>query len=91
MFDSARLTDGSVVGVGQDATWQGTGVFDNLIEAFNANIKLQYDMGRLKGSDYASVYLGGMQSIITQSVQVVQQEKLIEAQKNSAYSKGGSQ
>jgi len=75
------LTNGSIV---EDAegeyTWEGTGVFDKLMMAVNGNTKVEYDSGRIVGSNYASVYLGSIQSVIAQSVQYNLQEQQIEAQ-----------
>lgn len=70
------LTDGNVV----SGEWTGTGIFDTLISAVNSNIQLQYEKGRLKGPDYANVYLGSIQSVIAQSMQYLLQEKVTEAQ-----------
>jgi len=60
--------------------WVGTGVFDKLISAVNKNIEGQYNQGRITSTDYANVYLGGMQSVIAQSMQYLLQEKQVEAQ-----------
>ena len=70
------VTNGSVV----NNEWVGTGVFDKLMDAVNKNIAIQYDTGRIKGPQYAEVYLGALQSVLAQSVQYVTQEKLTEAQ-----------
>ena len=70
------ITNGSVV----EGVWTGTGVFDKLLAAVNKNIELQYTAGRIKGADYANVYLGGMQSVLQQSIEYVLREKLIAAQ-----------
>lgn len=66
-----ELTDGSVV----NDRWTGTGIFDILIAAVNDNIKIQYDEGRITGSDYANVYLASMQAVIAQSMQFVLEKK----------------
>lgn len=58
----------------------GTGVFDKLMEAVNTQIESQYLNNRITGSDYANVYLGGMQAVLQQSMQYVLQEQLTEAQ-----------
>lgn len=58
----------------------GTGVFDKLMAAVNAQIEGQYLNNRITGSDYANVYLGGMQAVLQQSMQYVLQEQLTEAQ-----------
>lgn len=58
----------------------GTGVFDKLMLAVKAHISQEYDAGRIKGSDYATVYLGALQSVLAQSVEFVLREKLLEVQ-----------
>jgi hypothetical protein len=58
----------------------GTGVFDKLMEAVNTQIESQYLNNRITGSDYANVYLGGMQAVLQQSMQFALQEQLTEAQ-----------
>ena len=58
------LTNGNTV----NQTWTGTGIFDVLIDAVNSNIEIQYQKGRITGSDYATVYLGAMQAVLDQSV-----------------------
>ena len=49
-------------------TWEGTGVFDKLMHAINGNILVQYDSGRIKGPEYASVYLGSMQTAVVEAM-----------------------
>ena len=68
------FSNGSIIG---DA-WQGTGVFDKLMVAINANVELQFDSGRLTGSEYAEVYLGSMQSAISESMKFLLNKKSIE-------------
>jgi len=58
----------------------GNGIFDDMMEAINSNIKAQYDAGRITGADYASVYLGAMQTAISQSAQVMLNKGLLDAQ-----------
>lgn len=69
------LTNGDVV----SGDWEGTGIFDVLTKSFNDNIELQYDKGRIDGNSYAEVYLGGMQSIISQSMEYLLRERQVEA------------
>lgn len=71
------LTNGSL---NTDNEWIGNGVFDKLIAAVNKNIESQYRKGRINASDFAKVYLGGIQSVIAQSMQYILQEKQVEAQ-----------
>ena len=72
------LTNGSLDPATNE--WTGTGVFDVLVEAVNKNIEGQFNLGRINGTDYANVYLGGLQSVIAQSMQYLLQEKQVEAQ-----------
>lgn len=46
----------------------GTGVFDQLMEAVNKLLTEQYERGRIRGTDYANVYLGSMQWAMQQAV-----------------------
>lgn len=66
------ITNGSIV----NDEWSGTGIFDKLIGAVNSNIKLQHTQGRLSDADYATVYLGAMQSAIEQSVNFLLQKEV---------------
>lgn len=76
----SSITNGKVVTAGGVTEWKGTGVFDKLIEVVNKNIKIQYDEGKIKGTEYANVYLGSMQAVLQQSVEYILKEKLIEVQ-----------
>lgn len=73
------LTNGSTV----NEEWTGSGVFDVLIAAVNENIKIQYDQGRITGTDYANVYLASMQAVIAQSMQFLLEKKGKEVQVDS--------
>ena len=58
----------------------GTGYFDKLMNTVNIQIDKQYQKGRLKGSDYANVYLGSIQSAMVEAFKFALQEQLTEAQ-----------
>ena len=58
----------------------GTGFFDEIMKSSLLHIKKEYDEGRIKGPDYANVYLGTIQSAMSQAVQFALQEKITEAQ-----------
>ena len=75
-----QITDITNGSLDANDDWSGTGVFDRLVSAVNSNIEGQYNKGRLKGPDYANVYLGAMQAVLSQSIQYVLQEKRIEAE-----------
>ena len=76
IIDITDVTAGAVV----NGKWTGTGVFDVLMEAVNSNIDNQYQSGRIKGTDYANVYLGSIQAVLQQSVDYITKKQLIEAQ-----------
>ena len=52
----------------------GDGTLDKLLATLNTHINQQYQLGRLTGTDYANVYLGGMQSALSTSLQIEQVE-----------------
>ena len=68
----------------QDPKWNGTGVFDVIMKAANENIKIQNQTSRITGAEYAEVYLGTMQSAISEAMKFILNrpgiEKGLEAQ-----------
>lgn len=52
----------------QEPKWVGTGVFDIIMKAANENIKIQNQTSRITGAEYAEVYLGTMQTAISESM-----------------------
>jgi|JYMV01.1.fsa_nt_gi hypothetical protein len=52
-------------------TVTGSGIFDDLMEAANAHLSAQFNLGRITGKDYATVYLGALQSSLQGSVQFI--------------------
>ena len=58
-------------------TWQGTAVFDVLVHMVNENLKIQYDEGRIKATDYAEAYIAGLQTCITEAMQFIMQKDII--------------
>ena len=78
----AELTNGTTVTKKVDGintyAWQGTAVFDVLVRMVNENLKIQYDEGRIKATDYAQAYIGGLQTCITESMKyILQKDNLI--------------
>ena len=57
----------------QDPKWKGTGVFDIIMKAANENIKIQNQASRITGAEYAEVYLGTMQTAISESMKFILQ------------------
>ncbi len=74
----AELTNGTTVVKEVDGlntfTWQGTAVFDVLVRIVNENLKIQYDEGRIKATDYAQAYIGGLQTCLTESMKYIMQK-----------------
>ena len=58
----------------------GTGALDKLMNTINLYIDDQYNRGRIKGTDYANVLLGSIQSVLSASLQFALNEKVNEAQ-----------
>lgn len=58
----------------------GTGVFDKLLAAVKVHVQQEFSEGRIRGSDYATVYLGALQSVISQSLQFLLQEQISDKQ-----------
>ena len=80
MATDIKLTDLTDGYLDANNEWQGNGVFDKLMYAVNKNIEGQYIKGRITGNDYAKVYLGGLESVIAQSIEYILREKQVEAQ-----------
>ena len=57
----------------QDPKWVGTGVFDIIMKAANENIKIQNQTSRITGAVYAEVYLGTMQTAISEAMKFLLQ------------------
>lgn len=79
-IDINALTNGSVVDTAGVKTWEGTGVFDELMQAVNGNLQVEWKNNRIRGAEYAQVYLGGMQSVIQNSIQFLLQKENVEVQ-----------
>ena len=58
----------------------GTGALDRLMNTINLYLDDQYTRGRIKGTDYANVLLGSIQSVLSASLQFTLTEKVNEAQ-----------
>ena len=62
----------------QDPSWEGTGIFDTIIKAANENIKIQHKTSRITGAEYAEVYLGTMQSAISEAMKFLLAKEITE-------------
>lgn len=47
----------------------GQGVFEQLMKSIDVHLKREFDDGRIKGGEYSQVYLGAMQTAMTQAIQ----------------------
>jgi len=65
----------------------GEGVFDDMMEAVNKHIDAQYQLGRITGADYSQVYLGALQSAMSESMKFVLQHKIAEEQTDNEVAK----
>ena len=63
-----------------DGVSNGTGALDRLMNTINLYLDDQYTRGRIKGTDYANVLLGSIQSVLSASLQFTLTEKVNEAQ-----------
>ena len=74
----SELTNGTTVVKEVDGlntfTWGGTAVFDVMVRMVNENLKIQYDEGRIKATDYAQAYIGGLQTCLTESMKYIMQK-----------------
>ena len=75
-----ELTNGTTVVKNVDGintyTWEGTHIFDVLVRMVNENLKIQYDEGRIKATDYAQAYIAGLQTCITEAMQFIMQKDI---------------
>lgn len=65
LTDLTNATDGD----------DGDGVFDKLMVAVEHHMTEQYEAGRITGNDFATVYLGAMQSVLQQAMQYLLEEQ----------------
>jgi hypothetical protein len=64
------------------ATLEGNGVFDVLMRANKAHLEAEFSKNRIKGPEYATVYLGSLQQVLQAAMTFVltQQKAALEAQ-----------
>lgn len=53
---------------------EGNGVFDKLMKSVNAHLEQEFQKGRIKGTEYSTVYLSAMQGVLETSLQFVLQK-----------------
>ncbi|NRA77139.1 MAG: hypothetical protein HRU18_02930 [Pseudoalteromonas sp.] len=54
----------------------GSGIFDELMTTVNAHLQEEFSKKRITGTDYSKVYLGAMQSVMSQSIQFLLQKEI---------------
>jgi len=60
-----------------EASINGNGVFDILMRAMKEHLEQEFRQGRIKGGEYANVYLGSVQAVMQTALQfVIQQNEL---------------
>lgn len=70
-----ELTNGSKVKNGQFFEWEGSAILDTFINVLGKNIEIQFDNGRILGSDFASAYIQMLQIASVQSMAWIQLSK----------------
>lgn len=56
------------------ATLPGTGVFDVLMRANKAHLESEFSKGRIKGTEYATVYLGSLEAVMRAALEFLLQK-----------------
>lgn len=74
------LTNGDTVKIDGVRVWEGTGVFDVLMNAVNKNLDLQYQNQRINGNQFAEVYASSIVAVLQQSITFVLQDAMTDAQ-----------
>lgn len=59
------------------ASINGTGVFDTLMRAVREHLENEFKLGRIKGPEYSTVYLGSLDSVLQTSLNFVATSKKI--------------
>lgn len=58
-----------------EATLDGGGIFDVLMRANKAHLEAEFTKGRIRGPEYATVYLGSLEAIMTGAMQFLLQKQ----------------
>ena len=56
----------------------GTGAFDKMMATINVNLTEQFENGRITGAEFATVYLGSLQSALEQAIQFLSVQSNVE-------------
>lgn len=63
-----------------EKTLDGAGVFDVLMQTIQLRLESEYKLGRIKGQEYANVYLGAVQATIDQSLRFLLEKQTADKQ-----------
>lgn len=63
------------VSVDENKVVTGTGVFDDVMETINKHIEAQYSAGRLKAENVATLYVGIVPTVLSESIKFLLQRK----------------
>ena len=63
-----------------ESTVEGNGVFDKLMQAVSAQCQREYDQNRIRGPEYSTVYLTGLQSAMDQAIRFLLERTNVELQ-----------
>lgn len=59
------------------STLEGTGIFDVLMRATKVHLDAEFAKNRIKGSEYATVYLGSLEAVMRTSLEFLMQKQRI--------------
>lgn len=59
---------------------EGTGVFDVMMRSVKEHVANEYRNDRIKGTEYSTVYLGGLQAVMTNALQFVMSKDKLTAE-----------
>ena len=59
-------------------TLEGTGIFDVLMRANKVHLEAEFNKGRIKGTEYATVYLGSLETVMKSSMDFLLQRQRID-------------
>lgn len=66
----------------------GQGCFDEFMQAHQVRLENEYNKGRIKGTEYAKVYLGAMESSMSQAIQFILNRQESTAKASLIYKQG---
>ena len=58
-------------------TLEGSGVFDTLMRSMKAHLEAEFQKGRIKGPEYATVYLGSLNAVLDSSLNFLLQRQKV--------------